>query len=420
VVGETHDHVVSEMCGCFHRMGTCAKDDCAMTLSRARMPSAVIHTSRRVHPLGFYGTVALVVAAECFSSPRAHNTEPSPRVQLSWNTSITAADGPEARAEVLCLGDSLIKLGILPRVLEDRVGARAYNLAVLGGQAPSSYFLLRRVLEKGIRPQGLLVDFSEDLLSAAPARNPTCWADAVGSGQSLELAWHSHDPALAISAGLHWLLPRWCDQNHKQPILGRAFESSAADDPRVFDRNWRFNRGAQVAPRAFVPAKSVQWENGQSWQPHPANAFYVDQLLRMAQAGKIPVFWILTPVTFGRREWLVQSGVHAIYRQFIAERLHAYACLTVLDGQRLFDDELAFRDPIHVNRDGAVRLTLAVAAAIKPRLIGEVSAPRWVDLVDLAASRINKYEYMIEDLDQSRAAVLALGAGQSSGEVALW
>jgi hypothetical protein len=388
-----------------------------MTPTRACMPVAASEIRRRVFPLGLCGMLALIVASERHLASRARAIDPVGRVEMSWYASAEAADGPEARADVLCFGDSLIKLGILPRVLEDRLGISVYNLAVLGGQAPSSYFLLRRVLEQGIRPRALVVDFSEDLLSLAPGLNPTCWPDSVGCRQGLELAWHSCDPALAISTGLHWLLPRWCDQNQRQPLLRLGFENRAADDPRVFERNWRFNRGAQVAPRAFVPVDVLSSANGERWQPHPANAFYVDRLLCTAEARHIPVFWILTPSMRVGRE---QIGVNAACRNFIALRLRTYSCLTVLDGGQLFGNTDLFRDPIHVNRDGAIRLSMAVAAAIRPRLREESPAPGWIDLVEHVDQGTSKYQELVEDLDQSRAAVLPFVVGQNSREVASW
>jgi hypothetical protein len=364
--------------------------------------------------------VALIVAAEGLVAPRVRTLDSGSRVEMSWNASVKSTNGPEVRAEVLCFGDSLIKLGILPRVLEDRHGLSAYNFAVLGGQAPSSYFLLRRVLDQNLRPRAVLVDFSEELLSLAPGQNPSCWADTFGLRQSTELAWHSCDPALAVSTGLHRLLTRWCDQNHRSAFLGIGLETRAADDPRMFERNWRLNRGAQVAPRAFVPVEGLCSANGERWRPQPANTYYVDRLLRTAEDSQIPVFWILTPSIPVHREQLEQSGLYSAYRNFVADRVAAFDCLTVLDGQRLFADTGAFRDPIHVNRDGAIRLSVAVGAAIEPRLRGGSSGARWIDLVEMGDQATSRYQEFVEDLDQSRAAIEPRELGQSSRRVALW
>ncbi len=169
-----------------------------------------------------------------------------------------------------------------------------------------------------------------------------------------------------------------------------------------------------------MPVEEAQSNTSGQWQPHPANAFYVDRLLCMAQAYRIPVFWILTPSIPGHRDRLTQSGANAAYRQFIAERTARYSCLTVLDGENLDFSLDAFRDPIHVNRDGAVRLSLAVASDIAPRLRGTRSGPTWVKLTGPPDEETGKYQNLVEDLDQSRAAVEPIVVGQNSGGMATW
>ena len=108
--------------------------------------------------------------------------------------------------------------------------------------------------------------------------------------------------------------------------------------------------------------------------------------------------------------------MNAAYRQFVAARVAKFSCLKVLDGERLAWSALAFRDPMHVNRIGAVRLSLAVAAATAPRLLGESSGPRWIDLVAIDKQEVSKYQNMVEDLDQSRAAIEPILVGQGSVE----
>jgi hypothetical protein len=395
-----------------------------MTAIRARFPSTERTLRSPCCPRGLIGAVALILVAECYVAPRARVPEPTGRVELSWRAAARAAAGTEGSADILCVGDSLIKLGILPSVLEDRLGSTAYNLGVLGGQAPNSYYLLRTVLETGNRPRAVIVDFSEHLLTFAPGLNAACWADRVGWRNSLDLAWQSTDPAMAISTGLHLLLTGWCDQSDRRTLLGfgrqRTLGETPADDPRVFERNWRLNRGAQVAPRAFVPVDGASSEAGEQWRPHPANAFYLDRLLLLAEAYRIPVYWILTPSIPDRREWLEQSGVSAAHRRFVLDRAEEHSCVTVLDGEHLAWSVDAFRDPLHLNRDGAVRLSLVVTAAIAPRLGGESSGPRWIDLGGIADQETSRYQNLVEDLDQSKAAVAPIDVGQSSREVPAW
>jgi hypothetical protein len=345
-------------------------------------------------------------------------------VELCWQESARAARGLEADSDVLCFGDSVIKLGILPRVLEDRLGVSAYNLGVLGGQAPTSYFLLRRVLEQGIRPRAILINFSENLLAGSPTASAACWASSIGWRESLDVAWHSKDPAVAVSSVFHGFFPGWCDQRDWSPLLtfGAHKKSGtvSADDPRVFERNWLVNRGAQAAPRRFVPVESITTTDRAGWQPDPANEVYVDRLLHTAMASRTPVFWLLPPSIREHPERPVRTHVSALYRRFVATRVAEFSCLTVLDGERLQWSARVFRDPLHLNRDGAVRFSLAVADAVAPRLLRDATGARWIDVVETSEQEAIPYQNLVEDLDQSRAAIEPILVGQRSAEAKAW
>ena len=407
-------------------------DDARSEVSRdalpvpARLTGRLFAGCRRSCPLGLLGMLATIGIVEQCVAPRMQDASRVGRVEMSWEEAARAAGGSEGQSEILLLGDSRIKLGLLPRVLHEQLGLSVYNLGTLGGQAPGSYFLLRRVLERGSRPRAIVVDYSESLLKCAPGQNAACWADRFGWRDGVEVAWHSADPALGVSAALHGLLPGWCDGRDRSLVFGFAAKTphrlaAADDDRRVFERNWRQNRGAQVAPRAFVPVEEMQAEAAGDWRPDPANVYYVDRLLRMAQAHSIAVYWFLPPSIPERRERLPRNGVSVSYRKFVAERLAKFSNLIVLDGEQLAWGLDSFRDPLHVNRDGAVRLSRAVAAATQRRLRGEEkSGLRWIELIETDGREAGTYQNLVEDLDQSRAAIHPIVVGQSSGEVIAW
>ena len=140
-------------------------------------------------PAGFLGALALILLLDRAVARLPVRSEHGSRLASSWESANRSASGPDAGAEVLCFGDSLIKLGVVPRVLEARLGLSAYNLAVLGGQPPTADFLLRRVLEAGHRPRALIVNFSPLLLGLDPRVNVDWWAGLPGQGERLELAW---------------------------------------------------------------------------------------------------------------------------------------------------------------------------------------------------------------------------------------
>jgi hypothetical protein len=338
------------------------------------------------------------------------------RLGASWQSAFRSASGDESRAEILCFGDSLIKLGILPRVLEARLGQSAYNLAVLGGQPPTSHFLLRRVLESGHRPRALIVNFSPLLLGMDPRVGLEWWATLPPARERLRLAWHAGDPALAASMFVHGAVTSLSGRDAFRTALGLASfgpacedERPAQDELKALLRNWCLNRGAQVAPRPFVPIQGSLPRPfdgaGWRWQPHPVHAYYVDRFLAQAQALRIPVYWILPPA---EAEWLDRNervGTLGAYRRYVRDRASRFPELCVLDMQHNGWDRSWFRDPIHLNRDGAVRLSLAVADAVaRPRTASDEPG-RWVTLDDGGSAPPRPYQELLEDLDQSRLAV---------------
>ncbi len=376
-------------------------------------------------PAGLIGALALVLAVEAWLGRSPAMPESRSRLDASWQTAMERASGPEAGAEILAFGDSLIKLGILPRVLEARLGCTAYNLAVLGGGPPTSHALLRRVLDAGHRPRLIVVSFSPLLLGMDPRTNLNWWCRLLDARERFELAWRSRDPRFAAPLLVEGALASRGYAEVFRDLVGlSAFttphegERMEPDELRTLLRNWQINRGAQVAPRQFVPIAGAlprpfhgpQW----SWQPHPAHADHVERFLDLAQQRGIPVYWVLTPADALWLERNTRAGTVSSYRRFVEGQAARFANLTVLDGQRTTWDRALFRDPIHLNRDGAVRLSLAVADSIG-RDRGrdqrqDTSAPiaqRWITLDEAAgpATASRGYQKLLEDLDQSRLAV---------------
>ncbi len=362
-------------------------------------------------PWGFLGAIGLIVVVELTMGTWANRSGPSSQLALSWSSSCRAAGEPEARAEVVCFGDSLAKLAIVPRVLEHELGLSAYNLSVLAGQAPGSFMLLKRLLESGHRPRAILVDFACPLLSVPPGRNLDCWAEIADGGDCLDLVVRGGEPWLAAEITARTILPSWRVRAGFRTRLGLEPVRVPGPEGAILTRNWLVNQGAQVAPKAFLPVAGALPEpytgGSWAWRPDPTNERYVDAFLGLAESRGIPVFWLIPPSRRERIERLGPAGVAAAHARFVAQRLARFPGLTVLDGQRLRWDDWGFRDPTHLNRDGAIAFSLAVARAIQA-LIPNHHGPRSVDLAQTQARRTPGLESLVEDLDQSRA-ILADG-----------
>src|SRR5262245_27899140 len=73
-------------------------------------------------PVGLVGALGLILVLEAIIARMPVGIVHNSRLSSSWRAALQAAEGPEAKSEILCFGDSLIKLGVVPRVLEARLG----------------------------------------------------------------------------------------------------------------------------------------------------------------------------------------------------------------------------------------------------------------------------------------------------------
>lgn len=122
---------------------------------------------------------------------------PQDRTDVSWYYSAELARLPRTReASVLCLGDSQMKFGVIPRVITERTKRSAVNLAAYCGTPITSYLLLRRVLASCARPDVIVFDSYQVLLNLPPeATAPTCpWPHLLTWNELLEVGIASRSP----------------------------------------------------------------------------------------------------------------------------------------------------------------------------------------------------------------------------------
>ena len=166
-------------------------------------------------------------------------------------TGRAASASPEVRsASVLCFGDSLVKLGLQPRILAAQLGEgrRAYNLALCAGRAPASYFLLRRALEAGAKPEAVVVDFNDSFLAEPPATTLRLYAELLRPAEVRDLARTMREPDFAATVwtyqGLGLARNRFELRRAVADLgAGRADFGAKAATSAAFRRNWRRNGG---------------------------------------------------------------------------------------------------------------------------------------------------------------------------------
>jgi hypothetical protein len=330
---------------------------------------------------------------------------------LSWGFTRAQVATRASECDVLCLGDSRVKYGLVPQLFEETIGKKAFNLALTAGRAPASYFLLKNALAAGAPPRAIVVDFDEKLLSDDPMAQeaPPPWADLLGGREALELEHEAGASGFAtrtvLEQILHTLKNRFeIRSNVTQAIQGKSFGRKQFHEVTL--RNWTVNQGAQVnmkrefeppPPPAAPPSGPVE----AAWKPHPLNLRYIERFLALAEERGIPVYWLLPPRCPSVQLWRDWNGEESCYDRFVAGLVGHYPNLVVLDARHSGYETDVFVDIVHLDRDGAATLShdIAVALEVIPTLEPK---PRWAQLPRYQDVPV---KVALEDIDGSRRAL---------------
>ncbi len=294
--------------------------------------------------------------------------------EFQWNWMITSQavfEADAAGSEVLCFGDSQLKLALAPQIIEQRLGKSAYNFSLVGGQASASYFLLRRVIDQGHKPEMILVNYFPQFLRSSPRDAIELSPHLTNLSESLDLGLSTGNPELLGAFVTRTLLPV---ARNRLNLRAMTVSCLTGDDPSrrynkgFFHRNWRVNRGGQMMPPTFDSSDYDfnQWRalNYPDTQFHFIALSYVDRFLKLAGEHEIPVYWVITPVSSGLGEECRRSGFDEDYSRFMKAILKRYSHVVILDSRTVDYPESAFFDPHHLAIDGAVAFTEAVCAIL--------------------------------------------------------
>jgi hypothetical protein len=366
-------------------------------------------------PWGLLGWLGLALAVEGFVAGRAADLTPGN--VWEWRQAGRSARRGAVEADVLCLGDSQVKNDLLPRVLEARSGRRAYNLAMTAGQAPATYFQLRRVLRAGAQPSALIVSFKPHLLMSDRGQSLRAWPELLDLDECLDLAWTARDSGFFATVALGRLLPSLRARGEvREGVLAALRGASASHgwEVAVRRRNIDANRGAVVLTRDPQYTGQVgPWGvhlYPTSWRCDPVNEAYLGRLLDLAQRRGLPVHWLLPPVCPEAQAGRERCGADVRFLQFVRRVRDRYPELVILDARTSGYSAPLFHDPIHLNRGGAAALSAAVAAVLRHPPEGESGPARWVTL---PAPREWPGRAPIEDVGESILAVRASDADPS-------
>ena len=176
----------------------------------------------------------------------------------------------------------------------------------------------------------------------------------------------------------------------------------------AIERNLRVNDGALIqAPRAAIqsPSEYQTWVYPASVKVDRLNSTYMRRFLDLAADRRIPVFWVLTPVSAQVQNQAAEAGTIGPNELFLRRMLVRYPGVTIVDGRRSAYPDPAFDDSIHLARDGAAVFSADLADAMALALGGAPTGDRWVTLQAFRDRPIGaRFEDMGESLTASAAA----------------
>ena len=278
---------------------------------------------RGAAPRGLLGMLALVFMIEGSLDRRAADF--TPWGTWAWRHSGAMLGRKAPGSEVLCFGDSLIKFGVVPRVLEERRARRGLQPGRL--QRPGGLELLPAPAGAGGRRAGRRPWSSTSPRTCSP-RGPcttppvaraggprrVARAGLVGASRGVLRPAHAGVPA-PLGPG-----PRGDPGGRSGPRCGartaRNARRSGPMSPTGVATSGRTPTpggpptGARSTPRTRVVLP-------RAWRCHPVNEAYLRRFLALADGHAIPVFWLLppiAPVVQARRE---RTGADAGTTRFV-------------------------------------------------------------------------------------------------------
>ncbi|HEV3122796.1 MAG TPA: hypothetical protein VGY53_12870 [Isosphaeraceae bacterium] len=364
---------------------------------------------RAAIPGGLLGMLVVVVAVERYV--RFYDRVFCSSNGWEWRGSALAARQEAPACEILCFGDSLSKLGVLPRAIEARTGRRAYNLACSGSEPPCHYFLLRQALAAGSRPTAVVVNIHAPLMSTDPRRNVEMWPYLLSLRECAELAWEERDASFFASMALARFLPtvrfRFPLRKCIKDVFVRA-PNMVFSHTFVATRLWRVNRGA-----APTPGRRDNLPDIEDWGKHyvgtcafsKINRTYISRFLQLAIERNIRVYWLIPPMEPALDAWCQRTGFASKERQFLRALQARFPNLVVIDARGTNYDPGVFWDRHHLEKEGAVAYSIDLGNVLRHDLARGSGGGKWIALPQYQA---HVADFMIEDIAQ---AGLALGKG---------
>jgi hypothetical protein len=360
-------------------------------------------------PAGLLGMLVLVAMVEFWVTRRGPALMDP--VAYSWTFADRAAAQAGVGRNILCLGDSLAKHGLVPRVVESVTGRSAYNLAVAAGPVPVTYYVLRHALDAGARPSAVVFDLKPGMMIGGPQFSVRYWPRVLNPGETLGLIAANRNVGFATELLIGAILPTF---RARHEVRGNILEAIRGEPPSLATlnalcrRNWTVNAGANLATTrpgytGEVSEAEHREQLSRGFEPHRVNVRYAREVVRLATSHGIHTYLLIAPFVPQLQTRRIETGADAKYEAFVRSLQAEFPGLTVLDARDSGFPAEVFIDAIHLDARGAAALSLGVAEALRDDLAGAAPS-RWI--------KLPRYRPVLlpegaEDVETSRARITA-------------
>jgi hypothetical protein len=296
---------------------------------------------------------------------------------LGVRFAVDAARREAPGCDVLSLGDSVVKFGFDPTMVQSRIGLKAYNLAVPGTPPPLTYALFRRALDAGAKPKAVVI--GQMSLGGDPWANVAQFGELVELNEAWSLAWSCRDARLFGAM----MAARTIPSVRYRHAIRRIVCGDKLSDPDEFLKTWADGRGAELrtprntsAPRMEPALEQTLFSK--PWPVHGIYEQYFEKLTRLAASRGITVYWLVPPLLPEAQAKRDELGLDTLHTRNL-RTIHSWLPgVIVLDARHSGYPASDFFDSIHLNARGAAKLSAEIAELIANRSRpGELA---WVDL----------------------------------------
>lgn len=360
-------------------------------------------------PLGLLGMAAILFATEGYVARR--NIDLGTMEAIEWRLTGRAIKKHATKAEILCFGTSLSRIGISPLILEERTGHPTYNLALSGSQPYGSYLMLRHALDAGAKPKAIVVEFKWTAIANDPIGLERILPEVASLGECARMAWDLRNASFLGRIALVAEMPSFrCREEIRKNLLAAIKGEQPIRNEQwvTANRNMKVNKGAHHTPKVpydgSINAADTNFFRAE-WKCDPVNELHIHEFLELAASRGIPVFLLVPPVSPAMQAKLDEIGTSARYTKFLDGLLARHAGVTAFDARGSKYPLDAFYDSSHLNRVGTADLSNALSDALKSRLDGPAPPTRWVALAPYAGGVgsqkiedfMNSYEHIVAE-----------------------